>query len=311
MLALCALAFFTRAQAVALFAAVLTAPLALAWIERGRPRRLGAWKPRMASSPRRPCSSSWSRRREATRPPQILGGYSVTTTGASYQVWPALRWILYHVAALDLSLFVLPFAAMIVLVANARHLDGALRAFSAAAATLTVWLTIEVGVFASHLSQRIEERNLFYLAPLFLIALLAWIERGQPRPPRAAVAAAGLAAALPGAIPFVRLMNINAQSDTPFLQPWWYLGDRVAGRGECRRSSPSSRRSRSPHCSSGCRGAMRRSLPALVALGFFLTWLPLQLWTHSFPRPRQRGVLDRHHGEEGAGSTTRSGGMRT
>src|SRR4029077_7266492 len=154
---------------------------------------------------------------------------SVTTTGASYQVWPALRWILYHVAALDLSLFVLPFAALIVLVANARHLDGALRAFCAAAATLTLWLTIEVGVFASHWSQRIEERNLFYVAPLFLSALFAWLERGQPRPARAVVAAAGVAAALPGAIPFLGLMNINAQSDTPVIQPWWYLGDRVAG----------------------------------------------------------------------------------
>ena len=50
----------------------------------------------------------------------------------------------------------------------------------------------------------IEERNLFYLTPLFVIALLAWIERGQPRPPRAAVAAAGVAAALPGAIPFAQ-----------------------------------------------------------------------------------------------------------
>jgi len=42
LLALCAFAFLTRAQAVALFAAALTAPLLLAWIERGRPRRLGA-----------------------------------------------------------------------------------------------------------------------------------------------------------------------------------------------------------------------------------------------------------------------------
>jgi len=36
-LALCVLAFVTRAQAVALIAAVVTAPLPLAWIERGRP----------------------------------------------------------------------------------------------------------------------------------------------------------------------------------------------------------------------------------------------------------------------------------
>jgi hypothetical protein len=148
---------------------------------------------------------------------------------------------------------------------------------------LAFWLTIEVGVFASHWSQRIEERNLFYVAPLFLIALFAWIERGQPRPSRAIVAAAGAAAALPGAIPFLSVMNINAQSDTPFLQPWWYLGDRVAGRDNVallavlvavalaaaflwlpRRYAP--------------------ALPVVVAFGFLLTWIPLQLWIHSFPR---------------------------
>jgi glycosyltransferase involved in cell wall biosynthesis/4-amino-4-deoxy-L-arabinose transferase-like glycosyltransferase len=282
-LALCALAFVTRAQAVALFAAVLTAPLALAWIERGRPRRLSAWKPTYAIVAAAAVLVIVVEAARGRSPAHILGGYSVTTTSASYKVWPALRWILYHVAALDLSLFVLPFAALIVLIANARHLDSRLRAFCAAAATLTLWLTLEVGVFASHWSQRIEERNLFYVAPLFLIALLAWIERGQPKPARAVVAAAGVAAALPGAIPFLGLMNINAQSDTPFLQPWWYLGDRVAGRGNVallavltsivlaavflwlpRRYAP--------------------ALPALVALGFFLTWLPLQLWIHSFPR---------------------------
>ncbi len=283
LLALCALAFLTRAQAVALFAAVLTAPLALAWIERGRPRRLRAWKPTYGILSVAALVVVVVEVARGRSPAQILGGYSVTTTGASYPVWPAIRWILYHVAALDLSLFVLPFAAFIVLVANARHLDGALRAFCAAAAALSVWLTIEVGVFASHWSQRIEERNLFYVAPLFLIALLAWIERGQPRPSRAIVAAAGVAAALPGAIPFVGLMNINSQSDTPFLQPWWYLADRVTGAGNVALLAVVV----SVLLSAAFLWLPRRyapTLPALVALGFLLTWLPLQLWIHSFPR---------------------------
>jgi glycosyltransferase involved in cell wall biosynthesis len=282
-LALCALAFLTRAQAVALFAAVVTAPLALAWIERGRPRRLAAWKPTYALLGAAAVLVVVIEVARGRSPAQILGGYSVTTTGASYQVWPALRWILYHVAALDLSLFVLPFAALIVLVANARHLDGALRAFCAAAVTLIFWLTIEVGVFASHWSQRIEERNLFYVAPLFLIALFAWIERGQPRPARAIVAAAGVAAALPGAIPFVGLMNINSQSDTPFLQPWWYLGDRVAGRDNVALLAVLA----AVVLAAAFLWLPRRyapALPALVALGFLLTWIPLQLWIHSFPR---------------------------
>ena len=40
-------------------------------------------------------------------------------------------------------------------------------------------------------------------------------------------------------------MNINAQSDTPFLQPWWYLGDRVAGRDNVALARGAHRRSRS------------------------------------------------------------------
>jgi glycosyltransferase involved in cell wall biosynthesis len=283
LLALCALAFLTRAQAVALFAAVVTAPLALAWIERGRPRRLSAWKPTYGLVAVAGVLVVIVEVARGRSPAQILGGYSVTTTNASYHLWPSLRWILYHVAALDLSLFVLPFAALIVLVANARHLDGALRAFCAAAATLTVWLTIEVGIFASTWSQRIEERNLFYVAPLFLIALLAWIERGQPRPARAIVAAAGVAAALPGAIPFLGLMNINAQSDTPFIQPWWYLGDRVAGLGNVALLAVLA----SVALAAAFLWLPSRyapTLPAIVALGFLLTWIPLQLWVHSFPR---------------------------
>jgi glycosyltransferase involved in cell wall biosynthesis len=281
LLALCALAFLTRAQAVAAIAAALTAPLVLAWIERGRTRRLGAWKPTYGIVGAAGLLVIVVEVARGRSPSQVLGGYSVTTTHAGYHVWPALRWILYHVAALDLSLFVVPFAALIVLVASARHLDRALRVFAAAAATLTVWLVLEVGVFASQWSQRIEERNLLYLAPLFLIALFAWIERGQPRPPRAAVAAAVLAAALPGTIPFLGLMNINAQSDTPFIYPWWYLGDGPVGRANVALVAVAV----SLALAAAFLWLSRRYapvLPALVAVGFFATWLPLQLWNHSF-----------------------------
>jgi hypothetical protein len=283
LLAVCVVAFLTRAQAVALVAAVLTAPLVLAWIERGRPRRLSAWKWLYGITIGAGIVVVLVEVARGKSPSQLLGGYSVTTENGTYHFWPSLRWILYHVAALDLSLFVIPFAAFIVLVASARHLDRGLRVFCAAAAPLVVWLTLEVGVFASAWSFRIEERNLFYVAPLFLIALFAWLERGQPRPARAVVAAAVVAAALPAAIPFVSLMNINAQSDTLFIQPWWYLGDRVAGLDNVGLLVMLA--------SIGLAAAFlwlspryAPLLPALVALGFFLTWLPLQLWTHSFPR---------------------------
>src|SRR5439155_400701 len=78
-------------------------------------------------------------------------------------------------------------------------------------------------------------------------------------------------------------MNINAQSDTLFIQPWWYLGDEVVGRGNVTLVVVAV---------SVALGALflwltpryAPLLPALVAVGFFLTWLPLPPWTHSFPR---------------------------
>ena len=81
-------------------------------------------------------------------------------------------------------------------------------------------------------------------------------------------------------------MNINAQSDTPFLLPWWYLGDRV-GPGQRRAASRSlvsaigSRRAflwlPATVRAGAARARRRRLLPDLAA--------PLQLWTHSFPPP--------------------------
>ena len=66
-----------------------------------------------------------------------------------------------------------------------------------------------------------------YVAPLFLIALLAWIERGMPRPRRPATAAALVAAALPGALPYHSLISESAKSDTLALMPLWWLQESV------------------------------------------------------------------------------------
>jgi glycosyltransferase involved in cell wall biosynthesis len=281
-LALAVLAFETRAQAVALFAALLTAPFALAWIERGRPRSLKAFAPLYGIVVGAVVLVAIVEAARGRSPAAILGSYSKTSNGG-YHLWPVIRWLVLHVAELDLSLFVLPFAAVIVLVANARHLDRRLRIFAAVVASLSVWLVLEVSVFASQYSHRVEERNFFYLAPLFLIGLLAWVERGQPRPPRAAIAAAGLAAALPGALPFLSLLDITSQSDTIGLQPWWYLGDGLAGRNSVALVAVLvSLALGAAFLWLGPRHAPL--LPAVVALGFLVTWLPVQLWTHSFPR---------------------------
>jgi glycosyltransferase involved in cell wall biosynthesis len=223
LLAVCLLAFLTRSQAIVLIPAIATAPLLLAWLDRRRLVRvvrefralygvlavavLGALVIQLA---------------RGKSPLDVLGSYSVTGH-ADYQPGQVLKWLLYHVSELDLYVGVLPFAAVLLLTLLARSLDRPLRVFLAATLPLTVWLLLEVAAFASALSPRVEERNMFYVAPLFFIALLAWIERGMPRPARAAAVAAVVAAALPGALPYHQLIGTSAEADTLALLPLWWI----------------------------------------------------------------------------------------
>jgi hypothetical protein len=161
-------------------------------------------------------------------PFDLLGSYSVTGD-ADYRADQVLKWLLYHVSELDLYLGVLPFAALLLLVALGRSLDRPLRVLLAATLPLAGWLLLEVAAFASALSPRVQERNLFYVAPLFFVALLAWIGRGMPRPPRAAAIAVVVAAALPGALPYHKLIDTSAESDTLALLPLWWLQETVVG----------------------------------------------------------------------------------
>ena len=77
---------------------------------------------------------------------------------------------------------------------------------------------LEVAIFASRHTLRIEERNMFYVTPLFLIALLLWIERGLPRPQPATAVVAVFAAGLPLVVPYDDFIGINAVSGSSC--PW-------------------------------------------------------------------------------------------
>jgi hypothetical protein len=198
---------------------LLTAPLVLVALQR-QPRRLwdfrwvyaipvGAFVALLALQAARGRS-----------PESLLGAYSAASE-SSYDLHQALRWLLWHVAELELSLGVVPFAALLLLLAIPGRLRERDLPFLAAAFTLSLWVVVVVAVFASRHSGRIEERNMFYVAPLFLIALLLWIERGAPRPWRFAVPAAAVAALLPAWIPFEDLIGVSAVSDTFGLLTWW------------------------------------------------------------------------------------------
>ena len=224
--AACLVAFLARSQAVALLPAVATAPLVLGWLDRRGRRALSEFRLLYGVLGAAVGGVLVVQLARGHSPYDVLGSYSVTGH-AHYSPGQVLRWLLFHVAELDLYLGVAPFAALVLLAAIGRSLDRPLRAFLAAAIPVSAWLILEVATFASTWSARVQERNMSYVAPLFLIALLAWIERGMPRPARATAAAALVAAALPGALPYDSLISESAKSDTLALLPLWWLQESV------------------------------------------------------------------------------------
>src|SRR3954447_3507608 len=215
LLVLTMLAFLTRAQAIAIVPAILTAPLFLGRSRLREFRWLYAiivaggmlvllWEAVHGRSPR-----------------AALGAYQVTTS-THYSVASVLRWLVHHVGELDLYVGVAPFAALLFLLTTRERRSPLV----AATVSMTVWLLVEVAAFASTQSQRIEERNMFFVAPFFFIALCWWVERGLPRP-RAASVCAVIAAALVGVVPYADLINGNATSDTLALLPLWTLQDTI------------------------------------------------------------------------------------
>jgi hypothetical protein len=220
---LVALAYGTRVQAVALVPAILAAPFVLAVFEQRSLRttivRYG-WLCGIAAGGAVVVLVA------ELLSGGLLGAYSPVGE-RSYDAGQVLRYLWWHVAELSLYVLVVPLAALIVLVVRARTLDARLQAFLAATVSLTVCVVAIVAAFASEFSDRIEERNLFYVVPLFCIALLAWIERGAPRPRVLAATAAAVSAGLVVAIPFDRFITTSAITDTLMLLPFWSLQDRI------------------------------------------------------------------------------------
>jgi Dolichyl-phosphate-mannose-protein mannosyltransferase len=215
LLALCALAYGTRQQALALFAAALTAPLFLG------PRGLRRFRTLYVATGVLVALALLVEAARGRSPLSLLGAYE-SAARHGYSVGAVAKWLLWHAAELDLYLGVIPVAAFVVLAFAWRSLDPPQRAFMAGAAALTGWLLLEVAAFATLPGvARVEERNTFYVAPLFVIALLLWVQLGAPRPRLVAAASAAGAALLVSTLPFPRLIGPEITSDTLALVPWW------------------------------------------------------------------------------------------
>lgn len=238
-LALVGLAFLIRAQAAALVPAFVTAIVLACLVEarlegrlraRDLLRRLDAFRVTWVALAGAVVLAFGFELVRGRSPADVLGAYGVLAE-RHYSLTSVAHWFVLHAAELDLYLGILPFAALIAVAAEALSrapLGRPLRLFGVLALSLSVWMTLVVAATASYFATadgvgRIEERNLFHLAPLFLIALVAWIDRGLPRAWPAAGLAAVLAGGLPGAIPYITYANLGALSDTLVMIPLWNL----------------------------------------------------------------------------------------
>jgi Dolichyl-phosphate-mannose-protein mannosyltransferase len=224
LLAATGVAFLTRTQAVALVPAMVTAPLLLA-VWRGRWRTVMEYRwlyGGLAATAALVLAAAALRGRS---PASLLGAYRAAGE-YDYRAADVARWLLYHLGELDLYVGIAPFAALLLLVLRARALPDTAQALVAGAVAVSGWLVLEVATFATIPSiLRVEERNLFYLAPLFFAALAYWLEQGVPRPRVVAALAGAVAVALPAFVPYPRLINVSARSDTLALLPLWRLAE--------------------------------------------------------------------------------------
>jgi len=226
-------AYLTRNQAAVLAPALVTALLLLAFLEawggerpflRGLVRRLSAfavtWITLFGGAALFLVVQVAIRGRTLTG--AVLGGYS-TLSNSTYSGQAIARWFLYHLAELDLASGVIPFAAFLLVVALAlrpRPFSHGARVFAVVAVSAAFWLLVEVAAFASTgYGGHLQERNLFVLSPLFLIALVAWAGRGLANPGRLAGVAAVVAAALPGIVPFSSFITPDATYNAFGLLP--------------------------------------------------------------------------------------------
>ena len=195
-----ALAYLVRAQFAVLFAAFL-ASLAFVWLlDPGREpigRALRRLWPTLGAV-------ALGGAVFLTRP--SLGDYDVLFRG--YNPLDIARWGAYHLADLEIYLAVVPLAvAPIVLAALWRRARGG---SARDAVFLSAFLTVNGGmlfVTAAFAStefgfDRLHDRNVFYLAPFWLMLLGIWLADGLPRPRVATSVGVVLALALPLFLPF-------------------------------------------------------------------------------------------------------------
>ena len=140
-----------------------------------------------------------------------LGDYAALWR--SYDAREVVRWLVYHLANLELYLAVVPLAvapiALTLLHARARGGSERHAAFMALFMAANALFLLQVAAFNStEFAQGLfHDRPLFYVIPLWLILFLVWLVEGAPRPMVAAGFGAAIALALPLLLPYSRYVR--------------------------------------------------------------------------------------------------------
>ena len=219
-------ALATRSQALAFVGAVLLAPLVLALLRRDA-RTIRPFLPLLGGIVGLVVLVVALQLLRGRALSDLLGAYSVVGEGG-YDVDQAFRYWLWHVEELTLYVGVVPAVVLVVLLLRPRELPERVQEHLAATVAVAVTSTLVVATFASRFAaDRIQDRYLFFLTPLLLVALLAWVELGAPRPPVGLAVGSLVAVALVVAFPYVRFIGEPAKSDTFGLIPLWSANEHL------------------------------------------------------------------------------------
>ena len=124
----------------------------------------------------------------------VLGGYAAAGE-VGYSPGEVAGSTLDHAGELLLATGIFPACAVALLAG--RGGSRALRAYLATAVSVTLWLLVQTGAFASVYVNGLSGRYLLPLAPVLFVGLAAWLARGAPRPRlRAGLVALGALALL-------------------------------------------------------------------------------------------------------------------
>jgi hypothetical protein len=159
----------------------------------------------------------------------VLGVYQHAV--GAVDIADVARTLLYQFAVLDLSVAVVPFAAVIALtvVAFRKGISRSLLRVWAVTLSLTVWMLVLVAVVGVRadaggpgypaLPPQIHERWFFFLAPLFFLLTLGFFQQRRGGIWSYVMLSAAVAGLLPAILPIERFAS-NAQFESLTLVPW-------------------------------------------------------------------------------------------